>query len=327
MLKKLHISLIFSNLVVTKTLSTQIIVMHNFVTKFREILDLCKQIAGNRVNDKGNIPRCEVVPTFSDVEVIALSITAEAFSIDSENYLFRRLNTECPGVIPNLITRRQYNQRRKKTMHLCERIRQDIANVMDGGECVFSIDSKPVKVCQNARAKRSQMGKDDIERAPARGYCASQSMYYYGYKLHALYGIVGVIHSIDLTAANMHDLQYLENDVKWEYHDCMIMGDKGYLSTPVQLNLFETANITLDVPYRLNQKNWRPPTWAYKRFRKRIETVFSQLNDHLMMIRNYAKKPNGLFARMEAKVAAFTMLQYINFLNHKPIGQVKYALF
>ena len=46
-----------------------------------------------------------------------------------------------------------------------------------------------------------------------------------------------------------------------------------------------------------------------------------------MMIRNYAKKPNGLFTRMEAKVAAFTVLQYINLLNHKPIGQVKYALF
>jgi len=26
-------------------------------------------------------------------------------------------------------------------------------------------------------------------------------------------------------------------------------------------------------------------------------------------------------------VAAFTVLQYLNLLNHKPIGQVKYALF
>ena len=142
------------------------------------------------------------------------------------------------------------------------------------------------------------------------------------------YGRVDVLrcNSYDMTAANVHDLQYLK-DVQWEYHDCTILGDKGYLSAPVQLDLFETANITLDVPYRLNQKNWTPPTWAYKRFRKRIETVFSQLNDHLMMIRNYAKKPSGLFARMAAKVAAFTMLQYFNLLNHRPIGQVKYALF
>jgi hypothetical protein len=91
--------------------------------------------------------------------------------------------------------------------------------------------------------------------------------------------------------------------------------------------LFETANITLDVPYRLNQKNRTPPTWAYKRFRKRIETVFSQLNDHLMIIRNYAKKLSGLFAKMEAKVAVFTILQYFHLLNHRSIRQVKYALF
>ena len=326
MLKKLHISLIFSTLVVSNPLSTVIVDMHNFVAKFGKILEICKQFAGNRVNENGNIPRRGVVPTFSDIEVVALSITAEAFSIDSENYLFNRLNTECPGAIANLITRRQFNQRRKQTRGLGEEIRQAIAKAIDGGESVFSIDSKPVKVCQNARAGRCTMGKGDIEHAPAWGYCASQNMHYYGYKLHALCGVRGVIHSYDMTAANVHDLHYLK-DVQWEYHDCMILGDKGYLSAPIQQDLFDTAHITLEVPYRLNQKNWKQPTWAYKRFRKRIETVFSQLNDHLMMIRNYAKQPPGLFARMAAKVAAFTMLQYFNLLNHKPIGQVKYALF
>ncbi len=95
-----------------------------------------------------------------------------------------------------------------------------------------------------------------------------------------------------MTAASVHDIHYL-NDVRWEYHDCMILGDKGYLSAEVQKNLFETVNITLEVPSRLNQKNWRPPSWAYKRFRKRIETIFSQLNDKLMMIRNYAKQSAG----------------------------------
>ena len=75
----------------------------------------------------------------------------------------------------------------------------------------------------------------------------------------------------------------------------MMLGDRGYLSADIQQNLFEAAKITLEVPYRLNQKNWRPPTGACKRFRKRIETIFSQLNDNLMMIRNYAKQSCGLF--------------------------------
>ena len=115
MLKKLYISQIISYLAVTKPLSAIVIGMHNFIAKFRNILEVCKKFAGNQVNEKGNVPRRGVVPTFSDLEVVALSITAEAFSIDSENYLFNRLNKECPSAIPNLITRRQFNQRRKLT--------------------------------------------------------------------------------------------------------------------------------------------------------------------------------------------------------------------
>ena len=51
---------------------------------------------------------------------------------------------------------------------------------------------------------------------------------------------------LKFSAANVHNLQYLK-DVQWVYNDCMIMGDKGYLSASVQLDLFETANITLEV--------------------------------------------------------------------------------
>lgn len=55
-------------------------------------------------------------------------------------------------------------------------------------------------------------------------------------------------------------------------------------------------------------------------------TLFSQLNDQFMMIRNYAKQPTGLFTRTDAKIAALTVLQYVNFVNHREIGQVKYTL-
>jgi hypothetical protein len=106
----------------------------------------------------------------------------------------------------------------------------------------------------------------------------------------------------------------------------MMLGDKGYLSAEIQKNLFELANISLEVPYRLNQKNRHPPTWEYRRFRKRIETIFSQLNDNLMMIRNYAKQSCGLFTRMAGKIAALTFMQYVNFVNHRPIGKIKYSL-
>lgn len=112
----------------------------------------------------------------------------------------------------------------------------------------------------------------------------------------------------------------------WEYHDCMMLGDKGYLSAEIKKNLFETSNITLEVLYRLNQKNWHPRAWTYNKFRKRIETIFAQLNDNLLMIRNYAKQSCGLFTRMADKIVAMTFMQYVNFVNHRPIGQIKYSL-
>ena len=61
MSKKLYMSLIFSNLVVIKTLSSNHR-MYNLYAKF--------------VNDSGNVPRRGPVPKFSDLEVVALSLTA-----------------------------------------------------------------------------------------------------------------------------------------------------------------------------------------------------------------------------------------------------------
>lgn len=75
------------------------------------------------------------------------------------------------------------------------------------------------------------------------------------------------------------------------------------------------------------KKKWKPTFPAFAKARKRIETLFSQLCDQFMIIRNYAKDTDGLFARIIGKISALTILQYINYKNEKPIGRVKYALF
>ena len=57
----------------------------------------------NLVDERGNMPRRGVVPRFSDLEVIALSLIAEKCSVDSESYLFSLLE-EYKSDIPNLIS-------------------------------------------------------------------------------------------------------------------------------------------------------------------------------------------------------------------------------
>lgn len=91
-----------------------------------------------------------------------------------------------------------------------------------------------------------------------------------------------------MTIANVHNIHNLK-DEQWKSYEGFMLGDKGYLSAEIQQNQFEELYVFLGIPCRLNQKKWCSPIEAYKRFRKRNETFFSQLNNQFMMIRNYAK--------------------------------------
>lgn len=104
-------------------------------------------------------------------------------------------------------------------------------------------------VSKRSRASRSKICRKQPDALPDRGFCASQQMYYYGYKLHALCSASGVFTSFDLTAALVHDVNYLKN-IKYDNCDCTVIGDKGYISRDYQLNLFSSSNITLEVLYR-----------------------------------------------------------------------------
>lgn len=172
---------------------------------------------------------------------------------------------------------------------------------------IFAIDSMPLEICQISREQRNKMGKELAAYSPDKGYCASQKKYFYGYKLHSVCSAAGVIQSLDLTKASVHDVHYLK-DVKELFSNCIMIGDKGYISREHQINLFESAGIQLAVPLRSNQKEQKPVMWILKKVRKRIETVFSQLFDQFMMQRNYAKSFAGFKSRILAKVTGLTVL-------------------
>lgn len=300
--------------------------MHNIKTNFDKILDLLKDILRDEINEKGNYRRRGVVPRFSDVEVMALSLTAECLSIDSEHYLFSKIGSEYQYEFENIISRRQYNDRRKLLFEKTEQARKLMAARLNENADVFAIDTMPLEICKISRAQRNKMGKESVHHSPDKGYCASQKKYFYGYKLHSVCSASGVIESLDLTKASVHDVHYLK-DVKELFSNCIITGDKGYISRQHQINLFETAGIQLEVPLRSNQKEQQPVMWILKKIRKRIETVFSQLCDQFMIQRNYAKSFTGFKSRILAKITGFTTLQFLNkFFYNKPISRVKHAL-
>lgn len=302
--------------------------MHSIKACFDRIVGVLREVVGSEeVTKEGNLLRPGPKPRFSDMEVIALSLTSEALGIDSENLLFFKLACDYKTEFPNLISRRQYNDRRKLLFDWQEVLRDRMATRMNALSEIFVIDSMPLEICKLARAERNKMGQDVSYAAPDKGYCASQGKYYFGYKLHSVCSAEGVIQSLDLTRASVHDVYFLQ-DVKNNFKDCMIIGDKGYISKEIKAELLSESNVKLEVPPRNNQTELQTMMYVLKKTRKRIETVFSQLCDQFMMQRNYAKSFQGFRTRILAKITGMTILQYLNkFINEKPVGRIKHALY
>jgi hypothetical protein len=258
----------------------------------------------------------------SDLELISLSLTSEFLGIDSESDLFRKL----PNTILVKIERSVYNRRRRKLVSHLDSIRLKLASCFNEFEDYFVVDSMPLEVCKLSRSYRSKICREDTYSFPDKGYCAAQGIHYYGYKLHAICSINGVFQSIDLSPASVHDVNYLK-DIKAQISDCTLIGDRGYLSAEIQLNLFETCNIKLNTPMRSNQKEYKKQPYVFRKKRKRIETLFSQLCDQFMIRRNYAKTFEGFKTRILSKITALTTIQYINkFIFDRNINNIKISI-
>lgn len=183
----------------------------------------------------------------------------------------------------------------------------------------------PLEICKLSRSSRSTVCREDYFTSPDRGYCASQNSAYYGYKLHAVCTTDGIFTDFDLTQASVHDIHYLK-DIKHMYRNCTILGDKGYLSVDYQRDLFTYNRINLEVPMRKNQHEYKPQAYIFRKSRKRIETLFSQLCDQFMIRRNYAKSFDGFKNRILSKIMALTIIQWINKLNNRNINNLKLEL-
>jgi hypothetical protein len=88
--------------------------MHNIKTNFDHFMKICKEYFKNDVDRHGNFKFYPKLPKMSDLEIIGLSVTMEALSIDSENLFFKKIETDYSKKFPNLIDRSRFNRRRKQ---------------------------------------------------------------------------------------------------------------------------------------------------------------------------------------------------------------------
>ena len=141
--------------------------MSNIVKNYFRVLEVISSL-NCKLENKSDVGRKQKV---SDLEVVALSLTAEFMSIDSENSLLKEINKQ---EIPNLIEQSQFNKRRRKLFLFLEEVRTKLASRFLEFEDYFIVDSMPLEICKFARHRRIKICKKEFETAPSKGFCADR---------------------------------------------------------------------------------------------------------------------------------------------------------
>ena len=180
------------------------------------------------------------------------------------------------------------------------------------------LDMVPVPICKFFRHRRHAgfVGAD-------WGYCASKKWYYYGFKLGLCMTTAGIPDFFDLFQARPHDVNFLEALVS-HLRDCLVFADKGFIDQKRAQRLRERQGVYVLTSKRSNQKHQAPlQSYVVNSFRPLVETVFSQLTEHMHLQNLGAKTDVGLCKRIIAILAAFTIGIYINFVLGRPLLAVK----
>lgn len=267
-------------------------------------------------------------PQLSDSEVVTISLVGEMF-FDSETSWLDFVYRNYRYLFPNLNERSRFHRRNKDLWMVKNLIRcRTLEKLNTPFERYYLVDSMPVPICKYVRSKRCRFFLGEVDKDMMFGVCESKEEKIYGFKLHLLITVEGIIVNFTIAPAAPHDLT-LVSEVLEAFNNIVVGADKGYLSKALQEALKQIQKIILITPKRVNQaeKNTEAEKWFLARYRKMIETVNSLLSEQFHITRTRARKLWGLFSKIISKITSLTLCSYINKRMGRPLLGVKSLAF
>jgi hypothetical protein len=264
------------------------------------------------------------LPACSDSELIAMALLAECRGLDKETEVLAWWR-ERPqrALFPHVPSRTRFNRRRRALARAINLVRQIVLRSLDLAEDnQWVIDSLPIPVMGFHLVPG---GSREWATHEARcGRCASKKQTLYGYKLHCVMTLGGVILDFSLAPANETDL-IVGTGLLFGLRDRLVVGDKGYISAALAEELRGQGVRVVTLPRR-NQAAQVAP--AVRRLvngvRQIVETVNGQLVEQFHIQTNHAYSFDGLCARLYTKLTAHTLCIKINRLLGQPdVLQIK----
>ena len=252
-------------------------------------------------------------PACTDSELLTMVLVGECRGWDLETEAVAQWR-ERPDLFPCVPERSRFNHRRRALQSVLNDLRRLALAALDlAQDRQCAIDSLPVPALHFHLVPSSPAAGTWRAHGATFGKVPTKKQTIFGYKLHLLVTLNGVILDFLLAPANVNDLE-AGVELLAAHHDRLVLGDKGYISAPVAAALRAQAGVTLFTVPRANQRAHLPAPAAtlHAHWRQIIETVNQQLSEHLHVEENHAKTCWGLCARLHGKLAAHTLCVYLN---------------
>ena len=304
--------------------TTLIATFEDFILLVYTIIDdLYKQFVPASVSQRRNVNTAKM----SDSEIITLSICGELVGTDSENAWYSFVKRNYRHLFPKLCSRTRFNRTRRALLQVTELLRQKLIQSFPiPSSRYFVIDSFPLPVCRFGRARFCHSFRAD---GANYGRCPSKKETYFGFKVHALITLEGYITAFEITPASVDDREGLR-DLAENQFGLVILGDKGYTGENLYDDMRKKGICLMSLKPSNYKKNWpREIRQLIFRFRRRVETVFSQLSEQLNAERVLAKSFRGLCTRLQNKVLGHNLCMAFNsiFQQACEIGKIKKLIF
>jgi hypothetical protein len=256
-------------------------------------------------------------PACSDSELLTMALVGECRKWDEETMMLSQWS-EHTALLPTIPRQSRFNRRRRALMNAFNIIRQSVLAGLDlRADGQATIDSVPVPVVKFHLVPSST--GDWAAHGADFGKVSSKKITIYGFKLHLLVSLGGLVLDFELAPASAHDLN-VGAELLSEHTGLTVFGDKGYISAELARQLLKDNRLKLITLPRANQRRQVPQAIrrTFNAVRQIIETVNGQLVEQFNIQLNHAHTFQGLCTRLLTKLAAHTLCIYLNRLLGNP---------
>jgi hypothetical protein len=247
--------------------------------------------------------------SLTDAEVVTLCVAQALMGIPSDERFLRVARKRLVHLFPVLPKRPGFHKRRARLADTLEAMISQFASESPGyRDDLVLVDSTPVECARSIETTR----RSQLADAADYGYCTSHSRYFWGFRLHALFGLDGTPRALALTSPKASErdvcLQLLRR-VQRDGH-LTVIGDKGYTGRD-----FERRAAALDASVCRPRRKDEPAGGPHLApIRQRIESIFHTCKDLLTLERHGARTLHGLRTRISTR---FLALAAAITLNHR----------